>query len=312
MLSIQDALDRIVDALRIDTEVAIRVGVRVFAIWLLAWVSWRLIGIATRRIEAAMDDGNDTVVSLREKRGKTISHLLRSVGRVVVVTVALLLTLNLFIDIAPLLAGAGILGLAVSFGAQSLVRDVITGFFMLVENQFVIGDVIEAAGKNGVVEEMTLRVVTLRDLEGAVHVIPNGEIKSVTNRTRGWSRAVVDVSIPYAENVDRAIDIIRSEAEALAADEEWMPLLDGKPEVWGVESLSDTSATLRMVVRTQPGSHWGVARAFRLRIRKRLQAEGIGAPVQVRRVDIRVDGTGAAGVPLAPEALKAAVDAGNA
>ena len=119
--------------------------------------------------------------------GRTISQLLRSVGRVVIITIAILLTFNVFIDIAPILAGAGILGLAISFGAQSLVRDVISGFFFLVENQFAVGDVIEAAGKAGVVERMTLRVVVLRDQDGSMHVIPNGEIKVVSNKTRGWS-----------------------------------------------------------------------------------------------------------------------------
>ena len=133
---------------------------------------------------------------MREKRGRTIAQLLRSVGRVVIVTIAVLLTFNVFINIAPILAGAGILGLAVSFGAQSLVRDIISGFFILLENQFAVGDVIEAAGKSGVVERMTLRVVVLRDLEGTMHVIPNGEMKVVSNKTRGWSRAVVDIVGP--------------------------------------------------------------------------------------------------------------------
>lgn len=312
MPNIQDVLDRIIRAFRIDTEAMIRVGVRVAAIWLLAWVAWRLIGLAARRIEAAVDNGDKSVVTQREKRGKTISQLLRSVGRVIVIAVAVLLTLNVFVDIGPLLAGAGILGLAVSFGAQSLVRDIISGFFILVENQFVIGDVIEGAGKSGVVEQMTLRVVMLRDLEGTVHIIPNGEIKTVSNRTRGWSRAVVDVAIPYTENVDRAISIVRDEAEALGRDEEWMPLLDGKPEVWGIESLSDTAATIRMVARTQPGSHWGIAREFRLRIRKRLEAEGIGAPRQQRRAEVRLDGAAASGsAGLPSEAVKAAAIAGS-
>jgi small-conductance mechanosensitive channel len=154
--------------------------------------------------------------------------------------------------------------------------------------------------------------VMLRALEGTVHVIPNGEIKTVSNLTRGWSRAVVDVAIPYTEDVDRAIEIVRDEAETMSRDEEWAPLLDGQPEVWGVEALSDTAATIRMVARTQPGSHWGVAREYRRRIRKRLEVEGIGAPVQRRHVEVRLDGTAAQAQaqPQAPDAVKAAAAAG--
>ena len=184
--------------------------------------------LAAIRIEKAVDDGDDSVTTLRERRGKTISQLLRSMGRVVIYAIALLLTFNVFIDIGPILAGAGILGLAVSFGAQSLVKDVISGFFVLFENQFAIGDVIEAGGKSGVVEKMTLRVVVLRDLQGAMHIIPNGEIKVVSNLTRGWSRAVVDVGVGYEEDVDRALSVVRDEAARFSKDPEWTPQLDGR------------------------------------------------------------------------------------
>src|SRR3712207_2662099 len=171
---------------------ATRNAVRVLGIWVLAWFAHRVVRLAARRIEESVDDGDDSITTLREKRGRTISQLLCSVARVVLITLAILLTFNVFINIAPILAGAGILGLAVSFGAQSLVRDIISGFFILLEDQFAVGDVIEVAGKSGVVEEITLRVVVLRDLEGTMHVIPNGEVKVVSNRTRGWARAIVD------------------------------------------------------------------------------------------------------------------------
>ncbi|MGH2709238.1 MAG: mechanosensitive ion channel family protein, partial [Actinomycetota bacterium] len=172
-----DVLRRIGEILRIDGEWLVRSGARVLGIWLLAWLAFRVVRVAARRIESAVDDGDDSVTTLRERRGQTIAQLLRSVGRIVVLVIALLLTFNVFMDIGPILAGAGILGLAVSFGAQSLVKDVISGFFILFENQFAIGDVIEAGGKCGVVEKMTMRVVVLRDLKGAMHVIPNSEIK---------------------------------------------------------------------------------------------------------------------------------------
>ena len=142
-----DILAKLSQIFRIDGEAAIRAAVRIIIVWLLAWLAYRVVRLAAGRIEVAVDDGDDSVTTLRERRGKTISQLLRSVGRVVIIMIALLITLNLFIDIGPLLAGAGILGLAVSFGAQSLVKDVISGFFILVENQFAVGDVIEAAGQ---------------------------------------------------------------------------------------------------------------------------------------------------------------------
>ncbi|HET7042858.1 MAG TPA: mechanosensitive ion channel family protein, partial [Gemmatimonadales bacterium] len=227
---------------------------------------------------------DDTTLTAAEKRGQTIAQLLRSVGRVVIVVIGLLMTLSLFIDIAPLLAGAGILGLAVSFGAQSLVKDVISGFFILFENQFAIGDVIEVAGKSGVVEGMTLRVTQLRDLEGRVHVVPNGQIAVVTNMTKGWSRAVLEIAIAYETDLDRALAVFRSEAAAFAADPEWAPLLDGPPEVPGVERFEDSGIVIRVLLRTHPGKHWDVAREFRRRLKARLDREGIDIPYPQRVV----------------------------
>jgi len=284
-----EVLRRLAAILRINGEELVRSGARVLGIWLLAWLAYRLVRLAARRIEIAVDDGDDSVTTLRERRGKTISQLLRSVGRVVVFSIALLLTFNVFIDIGPILAGAGILGLAVSFGAQSLVKDVISGFFILFENQFAIGDVIEVAGKSGLVEKMTLRVVQLRDAEGAMHVVPNGEIKVVSNLTRGWSRAVVDVGVPYDENVDRALEVLRDEAAQFSTDKTWGAQLDGPVEVLGVESLRDL-ITIRTMLRTQPGSQWNVAREFRRRIKNRFDRENLEMPMPQRRVHVRVEG----------------------
>jgi small conductance mechanosensitive channel len=211
-------------------------------------------------------------------------------GRVVIYAIALLLSFNVFINIGPILAGAGILGLAISFGAQSLVKDIISGFFILFENQFGIGDVIEVAGHSGVVEKMTLRVVVLRDGEGVMHVVPNSEIKVVSNKTRGWSRAVVDVGIPYEENVDRALEILRDEAAQFSTDKVWGAQLDGPVDVLGVESLSDSAVVIRTLLRTQPGSQWAVAREFRRRIKNRFDRETLDIPYPQRRVHVRVEG----------------------
>jgi moderate conductance mechanosensitive channel len=288
--SLNDIIERIAAVLRVDGEVVSRMALRVLGIWLLAWVALRVVRLTARRIEESVDDGDDSVTTLREKRGRTISQLLRSVGRVVIVTIALLLTFNVFINIAPILAGAGILGLAVSFGAQSLVRDIISGFFILLENQFAVGDVVDAGGKSGVVEKMTLRVVVLRDLEGTMHVIPNGEIKVVSNHTRGWARAVVDISVPYTEDVDRIIAVVRDEAAQFSTDPVWGLQLDGPVEVLGIEELRDNSVVIRSLLKTQPGSQWNVAREFRRRLKTRFDREAIETPFQQRRVNVTIKG----------------------
>lgn len=293
--SFGDVVQRIAEIFEIDGRLAWRYTVHLVGIWLLAWLALRVVKLAARRIERAVDDGDDSVITLREKRGQTIAQLLRSVGNAVVYALVILLSLNIFINIGPLLAGAGILGLAVSFGAQSLVKDIISGFFFLVENQFAIGDVVEAAGKSGVVERITLRVVMLRDVEGTVHIIPNGEIKVVSNKTRGWARAVIDVGVAYDADIDRAIEVVRSEADRLSSDPTWKLQLDGPLEVWGVESLSDNGVVIRTVARTRPGSQWNAAREFRRRLKIRLDAEGIEIPFQQRTVHLRVEDPRVAG-----------------
>jgi len=290
LFTLEEILRRLGEIFKVDGEELIRVGARVLGIWALAWFAYRLVRLAAHRIERSVDDGDNSVTTLREQRGRTISQLLRSVGRVIISAVALLLTLNVFVDIGPILAGAGILGLAVSFGAQSLVKDVISGFFILFENQFAIGDIIEAGGKAGVVEKMTLRVVVLRDLEGIMHVVPNGEISVVSNRTRGWSRAVIDLGVGYGEDVDRALAVVRDEAAQFATDRQWSAVLDGPPEVLGVEDLGDSAVILRILIRTRPGSQWNAGREFRRRLKNRLDREGIEIPFPQRSIHLRVQG----------------------
>ncbi len=290
LFTVGEVLRRLAEILKIDGEELVRDGARVLGIWLLGWLAYRVVRLTARRIELAVDDGDDSVTTLRERRGHTIAQLL---------------TFNIFINIGPILAGAGILGLAVSFGAQSLVKDVISGFFILFENQFAIGDVIEIAGKSGLVEKMTLRVAVLRDGEGVMHVVPNSEIKVVSNKTRGWSRAVVDVGIGYDEDIDRALGIVRDEAAQLATDRVWSLQLDGAPEVVGVESLGDSSVVIRTLIRTQPGSQWTVAREFRRRIKNRFDRDGVEIPFPHRRVHVRVEDG-------APDAVTAAAGAAGA
>jgi small conductance mechanosensitive channel len=289
LLAIPQWIRGIAAFFEVEAAALTRLGLRVVAIWVMAWLIVQVVNLIARRIEAAVDDGNDLVTTSREKRGRTLSQLLRGIGRIVAVALAILLTINVFMDIGPILAGFGILGLAVSFGAQSLVKDIIAGFFMLLENQFAVGDVIEVAGKSGTVEKMTLRVVALRDLKGTVHIVPNGEIKVVSNMTRGWSRAVIDIGIAYDADLDTALRVVRDEAARFSEEPEWKSQLDTPLEVPGVESLGDSAVVIRVLARTQPGLQWGVAREFRRRIKMRLDREGLEIPFPQRRVHVTVD-----------------------
>lgn len=302
-LLLNEILDRIARLLgvspgQVTSALAEKAGKLVF-IWAGAWVAFRLVKLLAARIVAAVDDGNAAVMTAAEKRGHTIAALVRSTGRIVILLLAVLLTLAEFINIGPLLAGAGVLGLAVSFGAQSLVKDVISGFFLLIENGFAVGDVIEAGGKTGVVERITLRVVYLRDLRGVLHIVRNGQIETVSNFTNGWSRAVVEVDVGYGSDIDRAIAVFRDEVAKLAADPAWNGHLDGPPEVVGVESLAESGVTIRTLIRTTPGQHWALAREFRRRLKNRLDAEGIEIPFPQRTIHIQ---------PAQVEALRAGTE----
>jgi small conductance mechanosensitive channel len=281
-------LERVAGAFGTDGATMLSSAVRVVVIWLLAWVALLVIRIIAGRIEAHVNDQNDLITTAREKRGRTISQLVRGAGRAIVLVGAVLLTIRVFMNIAPVLAAAGLLGLAVSFGAQSLVKDVITGFFMLLETQFGVGDVIEAAGKSGSVEEFTLRVVKLRALDGTLHLIPNGEITVVSNMTREWSRAVVEVGVSYEADLDQVLAVFRDEARTFSAARQWTPLLEGPLEVTGVEKLASDSIVIRTLARTRAGQQWDVARAFRLAIKKRLDAEGIDIPYPQQTVHLRL------------------------
>ena len=301
-----DWIRSIAEFFQVEATVLVRYGARIIAIWALAWLAAQIVNLLARRIEAAVDDGNDLITTSKEKRGRTISQLLRGVGRIIAFAIAVLLTIDVFMDIGPILAGFGILGLAVSFGAQSLVKDIISGFFILLEDQFAVGDVISVAGTSGVVERMTLRVVVLRDMKGTVHVVPNSEIKVVSNMTRGWSRAVIDVAVAYDTDLDRALAVVRDEAAVFSGEAEWKPQLDEPLEVPGVESLGESGIVVRVLARTQPGLQWAVAREFRRRIKMRFDRENIEIPFPQRRVHVTVDGS------ADDETIRAAGAAGGA
>jgi moderate conductance mechanosensitive channel len=254
-------------------------GMRVGGAILVGTFAYWILGRVLRRVERAITDSDPTSLSLQEQRARTLVGLLRSVGRAVIAVITLFTALGaLGLNLGPLLAGAGVVGLAISFGAQSLVKDVISGLFILLENQFGVGDVVRLEGVSGVVERMTLRVVMLRDTHGVVHIVPNGQIKKVSNLTRGWARVVVDVAVSQREDPDRVMGVMEEVGAALWEEEAWKPLMLEAPEVPGIEAFGESGPTLRMTVRTLPLKQWEVARELRRRLKQRFAAEGIEIP----------------------------------
>lgn len=263
----------------IDLTAALRVAWQIFLVVAISWVSYRVLLLLLRRVERSVEHADGSTISLHEQRVQTLSGLLRSVGIGFIVMVAAFMVLRTAgLDIAPLLAGAGVIGLAVSFGAQSLVKDIISGLFILFENQFGVGDVVRIRDVSGRVERMTLRIVVMRDVHGVVHVVPNGEITQVSNLTRAFSRAVMEIRIPYSENIDRAMSLLREVGATLWDDPEWRPLLTEEVVVPGIESFGESAVNVRVMATTLPLKQWDVARELRLRIKRRFDAEGIQMP----------------------------------
>jgi len=213
-------------------------------------------------------------------RIETLERVFRYAASIIVVVVAGTLVLDtLGMSIAPILATAGVAGLAIGFGAQSLIKDYFTGFFLLLEDQVRQGDIVELAGKAGVVEEVTLRYVRLRDGDGYVHFVPNGEIRLVSNRTRGFARAVVDVGVGYGVDPDQALAVMREVGQAMRADPAWKSRIADDVEVLGVERLGDSAVVLRCQLRVMPPSEqFNVKREFQKRLKQAFDQRGIELP----------------------------------
>ncbi len=258
-------------------------GVRVLAIVVGAFVITVVAAFLSRRAERLFDDDDPATMNAREKRAATLGKVLRNIFRVVAWVVAGLLILReLGIDIAPMLAGVGVAGLAIGFGAQSLVKDVVSGLFILIENQFDVGDVIRTAGAAGKVDRITLRSTTLRDAEGKVHIIPNGVMDVVTNMTRTFSKFVIDIGVAYEEDVDEVIAVIKQVGDEMNADEKIGSKIIGPFEVLGVQDLADSAVVIRAQFTPKPIEQWGIGREFRRRIKKAFDERGISIPFPQR------------------------------
>lgn len=259
----------------------IRSGVVVVGAFVVYWFATR---IGRKSVEGMAKRGTEA-----SDRAHTLWLMIRRTVLLVVVVSTVLALLQVWgISIGPFLAVGALVGAAVGFGAQDVIKDVLAGFFILLEDQFRVGDVVTIAGTTGVVEDIQFRVTKLRDLEGNVHYVPNGQITVASNLTSLYAYAMVEVGVAYSVDVDRAMEVIADELEALAGDPEWSPRIRGEAEVLGLERLEDSAVVLRARLQTVAHERWGVRREALRRLKKRFDSEGITIPfpqVTVHRAD---------------------------
>ncbi len=273
--------------------------IRILLIVILAWIASKLLQKSVLKFAQTIANSptDPRLQSLRERgpgkllmeerelkrasaRAETIGLVLRSIGVAGVWIVALFMILGqLDIDLAPLIAGAGIGGLALGFGAQSIVKDFLSGLFMLIEDQYGVGDIVDVGSASGTVEKVSLRSTTIRDVKGTVWHVPNGTISRVGNSSQLWSRALLDVEVAYDTDLELAREVIQRVGDSLWEDPEWGgDELMERPEVWGVQDLGASAVALRLVVKTEPSKQWAVERELRMRLKVAFDETGIEIP----------------------------------
>ncbi len=253
--------------------IALRVTLIAVVAWIAVAILNRMIRAFRQRIALRLDEREQV------KRAETIGRVFRYLATVIVTLIASVSILSEFgVSIAPILGAAGVVGLAVGFGAQSLVKDYFTGFFLLLENQLTTGDVVEVGDRSGLVEDVTLRYVRLRDYDGNVHFVPNNLITTVKNMSRGFAQAVIDVGVAYRENTDEAFEAMRAIGSGMRADAIFGPKLLDELEIAGVERWDDSAVVLRCRFKVVPLEQWSVRREFLRRLKKEFDARGIEIP----------------------------------
>jgi len=231
-----------------------------------------LESIIRRRLDTRAPSDRDEI----NKRIKTLNAILRKIIYSVIWSLAILMSLaQVGINIGPILAAAGVVGLAVSFGAQNLIKDFLNGFFLILENQIRIGDMAVINSKVGLVEAINLRTTVIRDASGVVHIFPNGSINSLSNMTREWSAYVFDIHVPYTEDTDRVMEIMRRTAETMRADAAFAPNIPEPFEIYGLDDFSASGLVIQARVKTLPSKQWEVAREYRLRLKRAFDTAGI-------------------------------------
>ena len=263
---------------------AVTTGLAVLTVLVVAGIAVRALRMAVERLEKMLvrraeklapgEDREET-----EQRIHTLSELMKNTAVTVTWIMAAMMVLKeIGIDIGPLLAGAGIAGLAVGFGAQNLVRDVVSGFFILLENRVSKGDVAVVNGTGGLVEAINLRTIVLRDSTGTVHVFPNGTITTLSNMTKDWSAAVVEIGVAYREDTDRVGDVMMEVAEELRGDEKFLHRILEPMEVMGVDRFADSAVVIKARIKTKPAQQWSVGREYNRRLKKAFDDKGIEIP----------------------------------
>src|SRR6056297_802135 len=247
------------------------------------WIVLKAVSVILKKLKKSLNKRiqkkEDTESEESGKRIDTLVNILKSVLRVVIWGIFIMILLKKFgVDIGPILAGAGIIGLAVGFGAQELVRDYISGFFILLENQIRVGDVAIINGTGGLVENIDLRTTTLRDFSGTTHIFQNGKVNTIANMSMKWSAMTFDIGVAYKENVDEVIKIMKQVGEDLANDEEFKDLLYDKLEVFGVDKFADSAVIIKARIKTQPIQQWAVGREYRKRLKEAFDKHGIEIP----------------------------------
>ncbi|HET7617307.1 MAG TPA: mechanosensitive ion channel family protein [Vicinamibacterales bacterium] len=266
--------------LRTLTAWAFGSGLRVVLIVAIAYVMIRVVNLVVQRFEHELDFGTGVDALERAKRARTLGAVLTSTTAIIVGIVAFLMILREFrLDIGPALTTAGIAGVALGFGAQTLVRDLIGGFFLILENQVRVGDVASINGVGGLVEEINLRTIVLRDYDGTVYTIPNGAISMLANKSREFAFAVVELPTPYPENTDRVMDLLREIGAGLERDERFAPSILAPLEIAGVEAFADSDVKIKMRMKTVPLKQWEIARELRRRIKEEFDRNGIDIPL---------------------------------
>jgi small conductance mechanosensitive channel len=273
------------------------------------WILHRLITKLTRRaatgsmpsviargkVPQMFMEQNAAALERRQQRAETMGGLLKSIVTVIVFSiVGFMVIAQLGYNIAPLIASAGIIGVALGFGAQSVVKDFLSGIFLILEDQYGVGDTVDVGAAAGVVEAVGLRVTRLRDVNGTVWYVRNGELLAVGNMSQNWARTVLDIPVAFSEDLTRVREILREVAHAVWEDPEYGSEILEEPEVWGVERWDPDGVVVRVVVKTAPQQQWSVARELRERIKDRFDTEGIEIPLPQRMVWHRGDPTGEA------------------
>jgi small conductance mechanosensitive channel len=269
-------------------DIIIKTGLRICLLLLFTWVAVKVIHKSLQRLEKHLikqSKNTEEPPSESQKRVETIVRLIKQAVLLALwITVGLVILKEIGVEVAPIIASVGVVGLAVGFGAQNLVRDVISGFFIILENQIRVGDVAIINGTGGLVEKINFRTTVLRDLGGVVHIFPNGTISTLSNLTNEWSAYIFDIGVAYKENTDHVIEIMQSAGQEMKKDEKYGSLMLEEPEIFGVDKFGESSVVIKGRIKTKPIRQWEVGREFLRRIKQAFDRNNIEIPFPHRSI----------------------------